>query len=73
MRKSKAHQLQTLGTIENIRKVVVSLREDITKLESDLHDEEKLVQYLTRKNIDAQAVIRYLENKLDRTNPVRGN
>ena len=73
MRKSSNPKSVTPGTIENIRKVVVSLREDIRKLESDLYDEEKLVQYLTRKNIDAQAVIRYLENKLDRTNPVRGN
>jgi hypothetical protein len=73
MRKSKAPQSPTPGTIENIRKVVASLREDVKKLESDLHDEEKLVGYLTRKNIDAQAVIRYLENKLDRTNPIRSN
>ena len=73
MRKNSSPKSVTPGTIENIRKVVVSLREDIRKLESDLYDEEKLVQYLTRKNIDAQAVIRYLENKLDRTNPVRGN
>jgi hypothetical protein len=59
MRKNSKPQSQTPGTIENLREAMLSMADDI-------HNLEKIV-------LDQQAVINYLEKKLERTNPVRGN
>lgn len=60
MRKKKTTSKPTTpGTIENLREAILSMADDI-------HNLEKIV-------LDQQAVINYLEKKLERTNPVRGN
>jgi len=59
MNKNKQSKNPTPGTIENLREAMLSMADDI-------HNLEKIV-------LDQQAVINYLEKKLERTNPVRGN
>jgi len=60
MRKKKTISKQpTPGTIENLKEAMVSMADDI-------HNLQMIV-------LDQQAVINYLEKKLERTNPVRGN
>jgi len=57
MRKKKTTSKPTTpGTIENLREAMLSMADDI-------HNLEKIV-------LDQQAVINYLEKKLERTNPV---
>ncbi len=57
MRKKKTISKQpTPGMIENLKEVILSMADD-------LHNLEKIV-------LDQQAVINYLEKKLERTNPV---
>ena len=57
MRKKKTISKQpTPGMIENLKEVILSMVDD-------LHNLEKIV-------LDQQAVINYLEKKLERTNPV---
>ena len=57
MRKKKTISKQpTPGIIENLKEVILSMADD-------LHNLEKIV-------LDQQAVINYLEKKLERTNPV---
>ena len=80
MRKSTAHQLQTPGTIEisprtakNLRETMHRQREEITDLKHLLDSRLDEIEDLKIKILDQRAVINYLENKLDRTNPVRGN
>jgi len=56
MNKNKQSKNPTPGTIENLREAMLSMADDI-------HNLEKIV-------LDQQAVINYLEKKLERTNPV---
>jgi hypothetical protein len=57
MKKKKTISKQpTPGMIENLKEVILSMADD-------LHNLEKIV-------LDQQAVINYLEKKLERTNPV---
>jgi len=47
--------------------------EEITDLKHLLDSRLDEIEDLKIKILDQRAVINYLENKLDRTNPVRGN
>jgi hypothetical protein len=55
-KKKKISKQPTPGMIENLKEVILSMADD-------LHNLENIV-------LDQQAVINYLEKKLERTNPV---
>lgn len=80
MRKNSSPKSVTPGTIEisprtakNLRETMHRQREEITDLKHLLDSRLDEIEDLKIKILDQRAVINYLENKLDRTNPVRGN
>jgi len=72
MRKSNKPKQPTPGTIKNIREAIKLLTDENLKLNEKLKEQEELISFFTQKTLKHKAIIEYLENKLDRSNSVRG-
>ena len=63
----------TPGTIKHLQGALKLAVDENLKYEKQLKEQEELISFFARKNLKHKAIIEYLENKLERTNPVRGN
>ena len=73
MRKSKAPQSQTPGTINVSQRTAKILKETMQSQEKQIESLQGYIKELRGEILDKMAVIEYLEKRLDRTNPIRSN
>ena len=74
MNKKKIISTQpTPGMIKHLQGALKLAVDENLKYEKQLKEQEELISFFARKNLKHKAIIEYLENKLERTNPVRGN
>jgi len=73
MRKSKAPQSPTLGTINVSQRTAKILKETMQSQEKQIESLQDYIRELRGEILDKMAVIEYLEKRLDRTNPIRSN
>ena len=73
MRKSSKPQSPTPGTINVSQRTAKILKETMQSQEKQIKSLQDYIRELRSEILDKMAVIEYLEKRLDRTNPVRGN